>query len=113
MTRPATTPDAPSWIWMGVVAAGDGTRPVATPASAAASALTKKSPTGTLEKVTVPAAFVKPVIVVAAGPGVASPNAAFALSVTSALGTTPAPLAGITVTVTLPTPRKRTIASAT
>src|SRR5262249_143348 len=73
-------------------------------------ARTENAPTGTFGKVTVPAAFVKPVTVAASGPGapVALPDA---VTVTSALATTPLPDAGTTVTVTLPTPRSGTVTS--
>ncbi len=87
-------PDAPSCTWTGVIAPGAGTLPEATPASAADSARTEKSPIGTLGNVTVPAAFVKPVSVVASGPGAVASDDACALSVTSALATTPAPTPG-------------------
>jgi hypothetical protein len=84
---------------------------VATPASAAASAFTKKLPSGTLANVTAPEAPVNPVSTVASRLGKAVPDEACAFNVTNALGTAPAPDAGTTVTVMLPTPRKRTLVS--
>ena len=94
------------------MAAAAGTLPDATPASAADSARTEKAPIGTLGNVTVPAAVVKPVSVVASGPGTDPSGDACALTVTAALATTLVPDAARTVTVRLPTPRSLTIASA-
>jgi len=61
--------------------------------------------------VTTPDASVNPVSTVASRLGNAVPDDACAFSVTSALGTAPTPDAGTTVTVTLPTPRRRMVVS--